>query len=100
MSTDGTPGGQKTVVSKRQVASGVWTYVEMKLEDGILSLWMNGVLDRSVKVKGPIHAGTAPLWIGAQPGKNAPRRRYYKGLIDEVALGLAEAEEGALAAAE
>ena len=63
---------------------GVWYHVAATYKDGVLNLYINGVLDANhSNTGGNIHASSDSLKIGA---RNPTPERFFDGSIDEVRI--------------
>jgi hypothetical protein len=84
---DGFPDGQVTaggveydVKGLRVLPVGKWTHLAVTRDGPIMSMYVNGALQESGGLAGPIAASTGPLRIGG----NSIWPEWFQGLIDEV----------------
>ncbi|HAA13999.1 MAG TPA: hypothetical protein DCE41_20840 [Cytophagales bacterium] len=80
------------------IATGTWTHIAWRLQDGTLTGFVNGIPVYTATVNGSLNAnsGTA-LWLG---GRNDKTDRFFSGTLDEVKMwsnGLDNSEIAALA---
>lgn len=58
-----------------------WTHVGAVYGGGLLKLFINGLMVKSISLTGNLNADTSKLTIGKNPGTNT---NYFKGKIDEL----------------
>jgi hypothetical protein len=79
------PSGFYYFAGSSVLQTGVWNHVAMTYDGSRLKLFVNGQLDGSVAVTGPIISTSQPLRIGG--GAPVGRRQYFfAGQIDDVSL--------------
>jgi len=81
----GVPGGFFNFVGNTSVTLSNWYHVAMTYDGAELKLYVNGQLDGSRWVSGPLITSTEPFRIGggAPPGQ---AQYHFPGLIDEVSV--------------
>jgi hypothetical protein len=82
MSTIGVPGGFLSYIGTNSVQLNSWAHVAMTYDGSLLSLYVNGKLDGTRPVTGPILTGTAPFTIG---GLGIGPWSFF-GQVDELSL--------------
>jgi hypothetical protein len=78
----GVPGGFVGLTGSNSIPLNTWTHVAMTYDGSSLRIYVNGALDSSLAVTGPITTGTAPLRVG---GLGSGPWTFF-GLVDEFAL--------------
>ena len=94
----GVPGGLMFVESTSTAPLNTWTHVAMTYDGNNLNLYVNGLLEGSVGVTGPISQGTQPVRIGGGAPTGYPQF-FFAGSIDEVQIydrALAQDEIGTI----
>ncbi|HEV2394849.1 MAG TPA: LamG-like jellyroll fold domain-containing protein [Verrucomicrobiae bacterium] len=77
----GTPSGFTVLNGTNVVQLNTWNYVAMTYDGSFLRLYVNGALDTSAPVTGPVITTTQPLRFG-----RGGSSYYFHGLIDEISL--------------
>jgi hypothetical protein len=78
----GVPGGYQYFNGATPIQTGLWYHVAMTYDGAALRLYLNGQLDGSIAVTGPITTTSNPLLIGGHAG--GPWN--FNGLVDELSL--------------
>jgi len=81
----GVPAGFKHFDGAAIVRLNRWYHVAMAYDGSSLNLYVNGVLDGSMNVSGPIIRTTQPVRLGGGAPLGAPPY-HFQGLIDEVSI--------------
>jgi len=81
----GVPAGLQQIYGATPVHSNQWYHVVETYNGTNLVLYVNGTLDGSMPVSGPIITTTQPFRIGGGSPPGTPPY-YFKGKIDEVSL--------------
>ncbi|HEY6887711.1 MAG TPA: Ig-like domain repeat protein [Solirubrobacter sp.] len=77
----GVPDDLKVLDGTTVVQTGSWYHAAMTYDGASLKLYVNGALDASMPVSGPIITTSQPVRIGG--GAPLGSQLYFKGLIDE-----------------
>ena len=78
----GTSGGFNSLIGTKPIAFNVWTHVALTYDGSALNLYVNGALDTSMALGGPIVTGSAPLTVG---GIGSGPWSFF-GDVDELSL--------------
>jgi hypothetical protein len=78
----GVPGGLRYFNGTMPIQLNTWYHVAMTYDGSSLKLFVNGILDGSLNVTGPIVTSAEPLLIGG----SVPGPWYFNGSVDELTL--------------
>lgn len=65
----------------KNIANGAWNHLAIVRSSGTVSIFVNGVLDKSVSMPNTVNVGTNPLYLGIT---DLSYLKYLNGRIDDV----------------
>lgn len=71
-----------SAIGATSVPLNTWTHLAGTYDGSTIRVYVNGILDGSTAMTGPISAGSSSVTIGGNPG--APAGELMQGMIDEV----------------
>ncbi len=81
--SNGTNGSQRILQAKNAYPAQQWIFLTATLNQGMMNLYINGVLDTTMSFSGNIGYSTMNLLIGYS---TAGVNEFYKGAIDELRI--------------
>lgn len=81
--SNGTNGSQRTLQARNAYPAQQWIFLAATLNQGMMNLYINGVLDTTMSFSGNIGYSTMNLLIGYS---TAGVNEFYKGAIDELRI--------------